>query len=157
MCSDTDPDLVQQLLLKHWKLEKPSVIISITGSAQDIVLESGLEAMIRQGIAGAAQATKAWTFTGGMDVGVMALVADALARHKTGTPVIGVAPYHRVTDNQRFFSAERDARRVECGQCLRRVHYVKRTPNSYASAALDSQHTVRRLPSSKGHPAPCRS
>ena len=58
MCSDTDPDLIQQLLLKHWKLEKPSVIISITGSAQDIVLESALEAMIRQGIARAAQATR---------------------------------------------------------------------------------------------------
>ena len=138
MSSDTDLDLVRRLLLDTWKLKPPSVIISITGSALDFALDSGLEQIVTQGIARAASATDAWTFTGGTDTGVMKLVAGALAKANVVTPIIGVAPFHKITDKDRFFDAERDSSRGAYG---RRVHYVKRMHNSSASSALDSQHT----------------
>jgi len=140
MSSDTDPELVRQLLLHSWELKAPSVIISVTGSAADFALDSGLEQIVTQGIARAASATDAWTFTGGTDTGVMKLVAGALAKANVVTPIVGVAPFQQITDKQRFFDAERDRDRGASGQ-ERKVHYVKRAQNSSASSALDSQHT----------------
>ena len=138
MSSDTDPYFVRKLLLDTWKLKPPSVIISVTGSAADFALDSGLEQIVTQGIARAVRATDAWTFTGGTDTGVMKLVAGALAKAKVVTPIIGVAPFQQITDKQRFFDADRDRDR---GAHRRHVHYVKRAQNSRASSALDSEHT----------------
>jgi len=140
MSSDTDPGEVIKLFgEKYWSLKSPSVIISITGSATTIALDSGVEQLVTQGIARAARATSAWTFTGGTDAGVMKLVAGALAKAKVVTPIIGVAPFHKITDKQRFFDAEHDR-----GSGTRhglRVHYFKREDNTNASHALDTQHT----------------
>lgn len=140
MSSDTDPDLVTQLLLRHWELKPPSAIIGITGSAADFALDSGLEQIVTEGIARAARATDAWTFTGGTDTGVMKLVAGALAKAKVVTPIIGVTAFNQITDKHRFFDADRDSSRGP-SRLRRRVHYVKRTPNSAASSALDTHHT----------------
>ena len=140
MSSDTDPEPVMRLLLESWELKPPSVIISVTGSAADFALDSSLEQIVTQGIARAARATDAWTFTGGTDTGVMKLVAGALAKANVVTPIVGVAPYQQITDKQRFFDADRDRNRGASGQ-ERKVHYVKRAQNSAASSALDSQHT----------------
>ena len=82
MSSDTDPDVVRRLLLDTWQLKPPSIVISVTGSATDFALDSGLQQIVTEGIARAAKATDAWTFTGGTDAGVMKLVAGALASAK---------------------------------------------------------------------------
>ena len=136
MSSDTDPDVVRRLLLETWRLKPPSVVISVTGSATDFALDSGLLQIVTEGIARAAKATDAWTFTGGTDAGVMKLVAGALASAKVVTPIIGVTPFHKITDKERFYDPKRDSDRRE-----RRVRYVKRIQNSDASAALDEQHS----------------
>jgi hypothetical protein len=138
MSSDTDLEDVKCLLLDDWRLKPPSVIISVTGSAARCALDSGLEEKVTQGIARAASATHAWTFTGGTDTGVMKLVAGALASAKVATPIIGVAAFHKITEKERFFNAGRDRDR---GDKERKVHYVKRTQNSDASSSLDDQHT----------------
>ena len=140
MSSDTDPYLVRSLLLHSWELKPPSVIISVTGSAADFALDSGLEQIVTQGIVDVVRATDAWTFTGGTDTGVMKLVAGALAKAKVVTPIIGVAPFQQITDKQRFFDADRDRDRGAGGQ-KRRVAYGKRMQSSSASSALESQHT----------------
>ena len=140
MSSDTDLELVKRLLLENWRLKPPSVIISVTGSAEGLSLDSGLEEKVTQGIARAASATHAWTFTGGTDAGVMKLVAGALASAKVVTPIIGVAAFHKITEKERFFNADRDRDRGISGQ-ERMVHYIKRTQNSDASSSLDDQHT----------------
>ena len=139
-CMDdtTDPEQVKVLMTECWRLKTPSVIISVTGSAQEMNLDPGLELLFKQGIARAARATNAWIFTGGFDIGVMQLVASALADAKCGTPCIGVCPFHMVTDKERFFDPTRDANTT---QHRRSVHYVKRRANSYQSAALDGSHT----------------
>ena len=136
MSSHTDPDVVRRLLLDTWQLKPPSVVISVTGSATDFALDSGLQQIVTEGIARAAKATDAWTFTGGTDAGVMKLVAGALASAKVVTPIIGVTPFHKITDKKRFYDPKHDSDRRP-----RRVHYLKRIQNSDASAALDEQHS----------------
>ena len=138
MSSQTDPDVVRRLLLNYWQLKPPSVVISVTGSARDFSLDTGLQQIVTEGIARAAKATDAWIFTGGTDEGVMKLVAGALASAKVVTPIIGVTPFHNITDKQRFYDPKRDADR---GFYSRRVHYVKRVQNSDVSCALDEQHS----------------
>jgi hypothetical protein len=69
----------------------------------------------------------------------MKLVAGALAKAKVVTPIIGVAPFHKITDKKRFFDAEHD--RGSGTRHWLRVHYFKRTDNTDASHALDTQHT----------------
>jgi hypothetical protein len=138
MSSQTDPDVVRRLLLNYWQLKPPSVVISVTGSAMDFSLDSGLQQIATEGIARAAKATDAWIFTGGTDTGVMKLVAGALASAKVVTPIIGVTPFHNITDKQRFYDPKRDWDR---GFYSRRVHYVKRVQNSASSSALDEQHS----------------
>ena len=140
MSSDTELELVKRLLLENWGLKEPSVIISVTGSAEGLSLDSELEEKVTQGIARAASATHAWTFTGGTDAGVMKLVAGALASENVVTPIIGVAAFHKISDKERFFNAERDRDRGTSGQ-ERKVPYIKRMQNSDASSALDEKHT----------------
>jgi len=134
---------------KDWRLKRPSVLLSITGSAQDLRLDTALEQVVKHGLADAARSTNAWVFTGGTDAGVMSLTGLALrdvGAHVTEedgkqkrTPCIGIAPWRKVTHREKLCANptgdEADAdRRME-------VLYVKRKPNSRESAAIDPNHT----------------
>eukprot|EP00966_Prymnesium_polylepis_P118935 2748998-Prymnesium_polylepis.1 len=70
---------IVDMMERHWGLGKASVIMSITGGAQDFALPPRLHKAFAHGLAKAAQATSAWVFTGGTDSGVMQLVGRALA------------------------------------------------------------------------------
>ena len=121
-------------LLQAWLPQPPSVILSITGSAQAMNLPNALEKLFCDGLAAAAQASQAWVFTGGMDSGVMALTGRAF-ESRSSIPIIGFAPYRMVTHRELLFD---DARRSAAAATPK---YVKRAPNSGASAALDPLHT----------------
>ena len=81
-------------LEKYWRLRRPDVLISVTGSAASLQLTSQLQRVFDRGLAAAAAMTNAWIFTGGTDSGVMKLVGDAM--HKGGlvdVPLVGIAPF----------------------------------------------------------------
>ena len=78
---------------KHWDMSPASVLISITGGAQDFVLPPRLNKAFRHGLARAAQATNAWVFTGGTDSGVMQLVGQAIAEYNVSCACIGVVTW----------------------------------------------------------------
>ena len=75
---DTNVSDVFRLLSECWKLKAPSVLISVTGSAQELNLEPKLAKDFEKGLADAAECTDGWVVTGGTDTGVMALVGRAL-------------------------------------------------------------------------------
>lgn len=103
----TPTEHLVQLLRERWRLERPSVLLSVSGSAQDMKLEQSLEHTIKAGLESAARSTNAWVFTGGMDAGVMALTSNALrgvasdstSHDQLQTPCIGVAPFRKVRDS----------------------------------------------------------
>ena len=94
-CSDTtSAGTLSHFLEKYWKLRRPDVLISVTGSAASLQLTSQLQRVFDRGLAQAAAMTNAWIFTGGTDSGVMKLVGEAM--HKGGlvdVPVVGIAPW----------------------------------------------------------------
>ena len=90
----TSSAMLSHFLEKYWRLPRPDVLISVTGSAASLQLTSQLQRVFDRGLASAAAMTNAWIFTGGTDSGVMKLVGEAM--HKYGlvdVPVVGVAPW----------------------------------------------------------------
>ena len=101
---------VCDLLEQDWNLKRPSVLLSVTGSAQDLRLDGALEQYLKHGLADAARSTSAWVITGGTDSGVMALTGHALrdvggdgAAQRGRTPCIGIAPWRKVTHREKLW------------------------------------------------------
>ena len=59
--------------------QPPSILIEVTGSAQDLQLDPAFEDMFNRGLVKASQAADAWIVTGGSHSGVMKLVGQARA------------------------------------------------------------------------------
>lgn len=155
----TDADAIVKLLLSYWRIQVPSVLLTVSGSAQAMDLEPRLENMLRDGIDSAASSTRAWVITGGMDTGVMELVGRALRSrtttnvradgHSWATPLIGIAPLGCVTNQESL----RQAKPGE-GMPPPLLPYIKRIKNSSASSALDMNHSHFILVDDPGARAP---
>ena len=107
----TSSDLLSHFLEKYWRLPRPDVLISVTGSAASLQLTSQLQRVFDRGLASAAAMTNAWIFTGGTDSGVMKLVGEAM--HKYGlvdVPVVGVAPWGAISGRKELSDKK--------GQCI---------------------------------------
>ena len=114
VCNDQTPaPLLAHLVEKYWHLPRPEVLISVTGGAQEFALPPAVRQAFDRGLAEAANACSAWVLTGGMDAGVMALVAKALTRYECKQPLIAIAPRGAVNGRE-VFSGQHDRR------CLRR-------------------------------------
>ena len=85
---------------KYWRLPRPDVLISVTGSAASLQLTSTLQRVFDRGLATAAAMTNAWIFTGGTDSGVMKLVADAIHKYGLDVPLVGIAPWGAVQNRR---------------------------------------------------------
>ena len=100
VCSDTTSPKLLANFLRYgpWKIARPNLLITIFGSARDFKLEPPkLARLFSKGFAEAVTTAKAVVTTAGTDAGVAKLVADALAQSGSGLPVIGVAPYQKIT------------------------------------------------------------
>ncbi|CAH1797092.1 unnamed protein product, partial [Owenia fusiformis] len=69
VCHDTRPDLILQLLTKHWGLDLPKLLISINGGIANFDLQPKLKRVFRKGLLKAAKTTGAWIVTGGTNTG----------------------------------------------------------------------------------------
>ena len=102
LASDSEIDKVFQMLTDCWDLKRPSVLLSVTGSAQDLDLDPRIEHEFKERLAAAASHTAGWVITGGTDTGVMAIVGKALRERNLHAeelaPVIGICPWAKVMD-----------------------------------------------------------
>ena len=70
--------LADTLFLEKWKLQKPNLLISISGSSSHFQMRPKLRSIFRRGIAKAAKISKAWILTGGLHAGVAKHVGKAM-------------------------------------------------------------------------------
>ena len=82
----TSASTLSHFLEKYWKLRRPDVLISVTGSAASLTLTSQLQRVFDRGLAHAAAMTNAWIFTGGTDSGVMKLVGEDMHKGASSRP-----------------------------------------------------------------------
>ena len=102
---------VCDLLEQEWNLKRPSVLLSITGSAQDMPRQRA-RAIPQAWPDGGSALTSAWVISGGMDSGVMGLTGHALrdvggggdgAAQRGRTPCIGIAPWRKVMHREKLW------------------------------------------------------
>ncbi|XP_019614735.1 PREDICTED: uncharacterized protein LOC109462613 [Branchiostoma belcheri] len=72
------PEALWELMTKHWQLEPPNLLISVTGGAKKFLLKERLKNIFKIGLVKASQSTGAWIITGGMNEGVMKYVGEAI-------------------------------------------------------------------------------
>ena len=106
-----------RLLDEGWKLRRPTVLLSVTGSARNLILEPRLEHQLKDALEHLASCSGGWIITGGTDSGVMALVGQALrgrllhGADSEGSapehaPIIGIAPYGAVSKRDLLYNSK---------------------------------------------------
>ena len=81
-----------------WNLERPQLILSVTGGAQKFTIPHRMKKAFKRGLIKAASSTGAWIITGGTNTGVMRLVGEAVADefHTCNLTVLGIATWGKV-------------------------------------------------------------
>ena len=74
---DTKPDRVLNLLLRGWCLDKPKLLITVTGGKANFDLQPRIKWCLRKGLLKAAKTTGAWLLTG-MDTNSILLCFPSL-------------------------------------------------------------------------------
>ena len=119
---------------KFWRLPRPDVLISVTGSAASLQLTSTLQRVFDRGLATAAAMTNAWIFTGGTDSGVMKLVGDAIHKYGLDVPLVGIMPWGAVQNRRTLHGAKGDV-----------IPYHTKASSSLLEGKLNPHHTHQIL------------
>uniref|UniRef100_A0A7M4EAF1 TRPM SLOG domain-containing protein n=1 Tax=Crocodylus porosus TaxID=8502 RepID=A0A7M4EAF1_CROPO len=105
--SDTPPRIIYHLMIQHWGLDPPNLLISVTGGAKNFNMKQRLKNIFRRGLVKVAQTTGAWIITGGSHAGVMKLVGEAVrdfsmnSSYKEGEIItIGIATWGTVYNRE---------------------------------------------------------
>lgn len=72
----SSPGKILQLLLHHWQLELPKLLISVHGGIANFDLQPKLKRVFNKGLIKAANTTGAWIIDGGTNTGKTDLHAD---------------------------------------------------------------------------------
>ncbi|KAL8563213.1 hypothetical protein ACOMHN_053960 [Nucella lapillus] len=78
VATDTQMPMMRKLLMDQWNMERPNLLISVTGGAKNFQMRLRLKDAFRRGLMKAALSTGAWIVTGGTNTGVMKHVGEAV-------------------------------------------------------------------------------
>ncbi|XP_076456247.1 transient receptor potential cation channel subfamily M member-like 2 isoform X2 [Babylonia areolata] len=76
--TETSMSMMKTLLMDKWRIERPNLLISVTGGAKNFKMRARLKDAFRRGLMRAALSTSAWIVTGGTNTGVMKHVGEAV-------------------------------------------------------------------------------
>jgi hypothetical protein len=100
--NETSPsDMIEYVYhAQNWGLEKPKLILSVTGGAQKFNIPQRMRKAFKRGLIKAAVSTGAWIITGGTNTGVMRLVGEAVAdefqKGQLDLTVLGIATWGKI-------------------------------------------------------------
>ncbi|XP_059155361.1 transient receptor potential cation channel subfamily M member 1-like [Physella acuta] len=101
---DTRQENVLALLLKHWGLDLPKLLITVHGGILNFDLQPKLKRVFRKGLLKAARTTGAWIVTNGTNTGVTKHVGDAISDRTTKARnkvvAIGITPWGIVENKE---------------------------------------------------------
>ncbi|RUS83212.1 hypothetical protein EGW08_009023 [Elysia chlorotica] len=101
---DTRQENVLTLLIKHWGLDLPKLLITVHGGILNFDLQPKLKRVFRKGLLKAARTTGAWIVTNGTNTGVTRHVGDAISDRTTKARnkvvAIGIAPWGIVENKE---------------------------------------------------------
>ena len=93
--------IYEELMINHWGLARPNLLISVTGIADDIHgIDGGLIDYFRRGLYESANSTQAWIISGGMNAGVMKEVGKARRKYSSAygdeVPIIALPMWNEI-------------------------------------------------------------
>ena len=86
---------------KGFRINKPQLIISVTGGAQNFTIPTKMKSAFKLGLVKAATSTNALIITGGTNTGVMKLVGEAIAESVVDlskVALLGIATWGKIAD-----------------------------------------------------------
>ncbi|CBY41308.1 unnamed protein product, partial [Oikopleura dioica] len=130
-----------ELLLKHWSIPRPTLLISVTGSAHMIKgIQGSLLDAFRRGLYESAAHTGAWIVSGGLNVGVMKEVGKARRQYSSAysdsVPVIGIMNMNEIQGSQQLDIDLRSYKPIE----VNRSKTVQTEKGQDLGNALDPNH-----------------
>ncbi|XP_070535546.1 transient receptor potential cation channel subfamily M member 2-like [Ptychodera flava] len=140
----TDPDDIVDLMLNHWKIKPPNLLISVTGGAKDFTMTPKLKTVFRSGLTKVALSTDAWIITGGTHSGVMKHVGEAVRDYTLGSGSysrkqivnIGITPWGVVHQRKDLIVARNPKHRRS-----NVASYHVRCSTQQGEVSLDPNHT----------------
>lgn len=138
LSDESDIDKVVGLARTAWHMRDAQVVISVTGSAQELKLEPHVCEVLSRGLVRAALQTNAWLVTGGTDTGVMKLVGEAVREYQANVPCIGVTAWGAVHGREQLAGAGSWGEAERSGDV---VFMRKAKKSDAAGASLEPNHT----------------
>lgn len=86
----TPPGKILKLLLHHWQLELPKLLVTVHGGIANFDLQPKLKRVFNKGLIKAANTTGAWIITGGTNTGERVSAATTVSSHPPAANGFGV-------------------------------------------------------------------
>ncbi|XP_054906514.1 transient receptor potential cation channel subfamily M member 6 isoform X4 [Poeciliopsis prolifica] len=100
---DSKPEVLLQLMLREWQMERPKLLLTVHGGSENFILPPKVKQAFSKGLITAAISTGAWIFTDGINTGVSKYVGEAVKLfgghdlRKRNT--IGITPWGMIDNN----------------------------------------------------------
>ena len=136
-CGEDD---VEERFLSPWALRRPEIMLWVTGQTVGRVeLEPRLNNALQRGLKRVLRSTEVWVMTGGMNVGVVDYVGEAIGGFG-GTPCIGIAAVQKVREWRRGWPRDvEDPLRITTPSEHHYQDQAKALKSAYAE--LEERHT----------------
>lgn len=66
---DTKPELLFQLMVREWQMERPKLLLIVQGGSENFILPPKVKQAFSKGLMTAALSTEAWILTDGINTG----------------------------------------------------------------------------------------
>ncbi|XP_068422965.1 transient receptor potential cation channel subfamily M member 6 isoform X2 [Clinocottus analis] len=75
---DSKPEVLYQLMLREWQMERPKLLLTVQGGSENFTLPLKVKQAFSKGLITAALSTGAWILTDGINTGVSKYVGEAV-------------------------------------------------------------------------------
>ncbi|XP_062418010.1 transient receptor potential cation channel subfamily M member 6-like [Pungitius pungitius] len=100
---DSKPEVLLQLMLTEWQMERPKLLLTVHGGSEDFPLPPRVKQAFGKGLMGAALSTGAWILTDGVHTGVSRHVGEAVkafgGHSLRRRNAVGIAPWGVIDSN----------------------------------------------------------
>lgn len=100
---DSKPDVLLQLMLREWQMERPKLLLTIQGGSENFSLPPKVNQAFSKGLMTAALSTGAWILTDGINTGVSKHVGEAMktfgSHEMRKRNTVGITPWGVIENN----------------------------------------------------------
>uniref|UniRef100_A0A7N8XEZ3 non-specific serine/threonine protein kinase n=1 Tax=Mastacembelus armatus TaxID=205130 RepID=A0A7N8XEZ3_9TELE len=123
---DSKPELLLQLMLREWQMERPKLLLIVQGGSENFTLPPKVKQAFSKGLITAALSTGAWILTDGINTGVSKYVGDAVKTfgshdlRKRNT--VGITPWGVIDNNTDLIGKDVIGNPLSKKACLNGFH-----------------------------------